>query len=79
MRSSPNCLGVSRREGTDFNLHREALQKLYLEEELGRSRRDDDDGGELKVHLRISYKTLVLVFITFDVIQHIIDAIRNLF
>jgi len=44
---------------------------------VGRSRRDDVEFNELDVRLRISYKTLVLVFVLFDVFHKVANAVYD--
>jgi hypothetical protein len=38
-------------------------------------RRDDVEFNELNVSLRISYKTLVLAFVLFDVVHKVVDTV----
>jgi len=52
---------------------------LTAEEESSRRihwpRRDEVEFNELNVHLKISYKTLILVFVLFDVFHKLVDAV----
>jgi len=42
------------------------------------SRRDDVEFNELSINLRISYKTLLLVFVLFDVLHRTVNAVFDI-
>ncbi|DAD51359.1 hypothetical protein QIP14_gp3 [ssRNA phage Esthiorhiza.2_41] len=65
MRSSPNFLAVNRRE----------VDGQLPEREVVRRRRDEISLGDLEITLKVSYKTLALVFLIFNVLSHIIDSL----
>ncbi|DAD51976.1 TPA_asm: hypothetical protein [ssRNA phage Zoerhiza.1_4] len=81
MRSSPNFLVVSRSEedhlglGAPGGAEESAPPKRAIVPRW--PRRDDVEFNELNVSLRISYKTLVLVFVLFDVFHKVVDATVN--
>jgi hypothetical protein len=73
MRSSPSYLVVSRSEDGESEVEEE---KYLLQ--LGHHRhRDDVEFNELDIKVRISYKTLLLVFVLFDVFHKIVNAVSD--
>lgn len=67
MRSLPSYLVVSRREVDD---DREVIPDY-------RPRRDDPSDGEFRVTIAVSYKTLAIIFLIFNVVGHIIDSLTG--
>jgi hypothetical protein len=68
---------VSRSEGSSSSKEEVLRKKTFLtklDESLG-----EREFNELNVHIKISYKTLVFAFVTFDFIRHLIDRINGLF
>lgn len=77
MPSSPNFLVVSRSEDssdTKLTKSRKAISYTKSDEP-----HDEHEYNEVDVHIKISYKTLVFAFVTFDIIRHLIDRIAGLF
>jgi hypothetical protein len=54
-----------------------ADQAGYLLKIGRRSHRDDVEFNELDIKIRISYKTLVLVFVLFDVFHKIVNSLSD--
>jgi len=79
MLSSPSFLVVSRRELPADDSVRDPVRKSWISRNrTPAGRNGDHDYSEVDVHVRISYKTLVFAFITFDVITKVITAISHL-
>lgn len=84
MRSSPNFLAESRSEGVgeDSDLDRgrgpERAPDLPPRHRSRWLSRDDVEFNELNISLKISYKTLVLAFVLFDVLHKIVNGIFDL-
>jgi len=76
MRSSPNFLVVSRSEeppDTKFGVSRKGgfnTKSGVLP--------DESEYNEVNIRIKISYKTLVFAFVTFDIIRHVVDRLSEL-
>jgi hypothetical protein len=69
---------VSRSEDQDAEAPK-AARKGRPWVQLQPVRRDEsDDSSEITVHIRVSYKTLVFAFVSFDVIRRLIDVVPGL-
>jgi hypothetical protein len=91
MRPSPNCLVVSRSEGRDEPMEGRPTDDQVSRNSRDHDRswnpfrgsrlgsRDDSpsDYSEVDLRIKISYKTLVFAFVTFDVIRKVVDAITS--
>nr|QDH86861.1 MAG: hypothetical protein H2Rhizo32860_000003 [Leviviridae sp.] len=83
MRSSPKFLAANRSERADSD--DSILPDVQKSGSHRRPHRDDVEFNELNIQLRISYKTLVLVFVLFDVFHKGInvlidtDFVQNIF
>lgn len=77
MRSSPKFLAVSRSEGYP---ERDADRQTDGSNDFATARvtrRDDVEINELDIRLRVSYKTLLLVFVLFDIFKRVADELIN--
>jgi hypothetical protein len=79
MRSSPSSLVVSRSEGGDPYPERVDPEKdhQYVLRMGKRRHRDDVEFNELDIKIKISYKTLLLVFVLFDVFHKIVNSLGD--
>nr|QDH88666.1 MAG: hypothetical protein H1Rhizo271023_000003 [Leviviridae sp.] len=84
MRSSPNFLVVSRsEEAGGGNVGQVGADSARSPAPLDHTthqwpRRDDLEFNELNVSLKISYKTLVLAFVLFDVFHKVVNVVFDL-
>jgi len=84
MRSSPNFLVVSRSERDPEREEDRADPRAGWPNVLAPDtahrwpRRDDLEFNELNVSLKISYKTLVLAFVLFDVFHKVVNVVFDL-
>jgi hypothetical protein len=75
MHSSPNYLVVNRSEGAGESINGdEPSEEGDFPFIALRSHRDEIDVNELHITLKISYKTVLLVFVAFNVGGRIINA-----
>jgi hypothetical protein len=75
MHSSPNYLVVNRSEGAEVLTNgEEPSEEGHFPFVTLRSHRDEIDVNELHITLKISYKTVLLVFVAFNVGGRIINA-----
>jgi len=74
MRSSPKFLVVSRSEEDQRNSASTPSEE-GVEARGAVPRRDDVEFNELNIQLRISYKTLLLCFVLFDVLHKSINVL----
>jgi len=56
-------------------VNRREVDGQLPEREVVRRRRDEISLGDLEITLKVSYKTLALVFLIFNVLSHIIDSL----
>nr|QDH90474.1 MAG: hypothetical protein H1Rhizo27452_000002 [Leviviridae sp.] len=83
MRSLPNFLAVSRSEGASkgeegvLPVGRKTVGDTPNSTRIW-PRRDDLEFNELNLSVRISYKTLVLAFVLFDVFHKVVNVVFDL-
>jgi len=69
---------VSRSEGDVRNSEEEGSpERDYLLQVGGRRHRDDVEFNELDIKLRVSYKTLLLAFVLFDVFHRVVNSLSD--
>lgn len=75
MRSSPKLLVVSRSEGNGQSPESHEPEGSERSRISIRSRRDPDENNEIAIRIRVSYKTLLLVIVIFDVLHRSINLV----
>lgn len=70
MRSSPSCSVASRSEASDGQVSDEPSPGGEGQSvSVSRSRRESDELNEFTIHLKLSYKTVLLVVVVLDVLH----------
>lgn len=64
-------------DDVDRNLEVENPERDYLFQLGGRRHRDDVEFNELDIKIKVSYKTLLLVFVLFDISHRIINSLSD--
>jgi hypothetical protein len=75
MRSSPKFLVVSRSEDSDRPFDPQPPEGGERLEWARPNRRDAVEFNELDIRLKVSYKTVLLVFVLFDVLHKAINVV----
>lgn len=64
-------------DDVDQRLEVENPERDYLLQLGGRRHRDDVEFNELDIKIKVSYKTLLLVFVLFDISHRIINSLSD--
>jgi hypothetical protein len=79
MRSSPNFLVVNRSEGVGDDGKGESPEGGLPYTDLLQPRHDEVDISEVDIRLRVSYRTILMVFVAFNVGNRVVNALSSLF
>lgn len=74
MRFSPSYLVVNRSEESGNNSEEPSPEGRRFQLST-HSRRDEPEYNEIDVRIKVSYKTLLLAFVIFDVLRRSIDVV----
>jgi hypothetical protein len=77
MRSSPSCLVASRSEvhdadGSDPKGEPEGIRVVSTP-----ARHQEPEYNELNIRIKVSYKTLLFVAVSFNVLWHVLDTLQS--